>query len=99
MLIDFFNSIVLVFIFICISVNSESNIRNYVVRQDFLASVKKHEYDIFDQTENHLHYYIEGKRFMKEIIEVIAAPSKEVVGKLQRQAGFGYKANGQQIYN
>ncbi len=92
MLIRFFISILLLSIFICVSVNSQSNIRNYVVRQDFFSDVKRREYDVFDQTETNLHYYIEAQRLGRETIQVFASPSNEVVGRLRREFGFMYKA-------
>ena len=92
MLIRFLVSILLLSISICVFANSESNIRNYVIRQDFLADVKKREYNIFDQTETKLHYYIEARRLGKESIEIFASPSKQVVGKLKREFSFMYKA-------
>jgi hypothetical protein len=92
MSINFFTFILLLYIFICVSINSQSDIRNYVVRQDFFSDVKKREYDVFDQTETNLHYYIEARRLGRETIEVIASPSKQVVGKLKREFSFMYKA-------
>ncbi len=92
MLINSFTSIFLLFVFTCISVNSETVVRNYVVRKDFLADIKKREFDIFDQTESTLQYYIEAKRNFGEKIEIIAAPSKQVVAKLKRNISFMYKA-------
>ena len=92
MLINSFTSIFLLFIFICVSANSENSPRSYVVRKEFLAQIKKREFDIFDQTESTLQYYIEAKRNFGEYIEIIAAPSKQVVAKLKRDVAFRYKA-------
>jgi hypothetical protein len=93
MLIRFFASILLLSIFIFVSVYSQNNIRNYVVHQDFLADVKKREYNIFDQTESNLVYYIEAGRLGFEKIQVFASPSKQLVGTLKRVFSFMYKAS------
>jgi hypothetical protein len=57
-------------------VNSQSNIRNYVIHKDFLADVKRREFNVFDQTEQNLQYFIEAKRNFGETIKIIASPSK-----------------------
>jgi hypothetical protein len=92
MLINFFTLILLVIILIYVPVNSENNIRNYFIRTHFLADYKKREYDIFDQSENNIQYFIEARRTFGENIQIVASPSKQVVGKLKRDYfSFWYK--------
>jgi hypothetical protein len=71
-------------------VNSQSNIRNYVIHKDFLADIKRREFNVFDQTEQNLQYFIEAKRNFGETIKIIASPSKQVVGELKREVSFMY---------
>ncbi len=92
MSINFFTSLLLLFLFIYIPVNSQNNIRNYVIHKDFFADIKRREFNVFDQTEKNLQYFIEAKRNFGETIEIIASPSKQVVGKLKREVSFMYKA-------
>jgi hypothetical protein len=92
MSIDFFTSILLLFILIYIPVNSENNIRNYVIHKSFLADIKTREFDVFDQTEKQLQYFIEARRNFGETIEIVASPSKQVIGKLKHVFSFNYKA-------
>ncbi len=72
--------------------NCQSTLSNYVIRKSFLADIKKREFDVFDQTENNLQYFIEARRNFGEAIEIIASPSKQVIAKLKRNFSFMYKA-------
>ncbi len=91
MLVNSFTSI-LFFILICISVNSQSTPRSYVISKNLLGDIKRREFDVFDQSENNLQYFIEAKRNFGEAIDIVAASSKQVVAKLKRKFSFMYKA-------
>jgi hypothetical protein len=83
MLIHFYISVFLLTSIILSNVNPEDTIRQYVIRRDFFRGFKASEYSVYDKTEKHIYYRIESNYGLLPNMEIIAYPSKQVVGRLQ----------------
>jgi hypothetical protein len=93
MLIHFYISVFLLTSTIVSNVNPQGALRQYVVHRDFLRGLKASEYSVYDKTEKHVYYRIESNYGLPSNIEIIAYPSKQVVGRLQPKLKlFGYNA-------
>jgi hypothetical protein len=65
------------------SVDSQGAVQEYVIRRDFFVGLKAGEFSVYDKSEKQVYYRIESKYGVMQNVEILAYPSKQVVGRLQ----------------
>jgi hypothetical protein len=69
-------------------VNAENGpLRVYTLRKDYFNGIKAAEFSVFDTSQKTLYYRIESKFTFMPQFELVAYPSKQVVGKLKSKFG------------
>ncbi len=62
-------------------------LRAYTLRKDFFNGIKAGEFSVFDISKKTLYYRIESKYTFMPKFDLVAYPSKQVVGKLESKFG------------
>ena len=62
-------------------------LRVYTLRKDFFNGIKVAEFSVFDISKKTLYYRIESKYSIMPKFDLVAYPSKQVVGKLESKFG------------
>lgn len=65
----------------------DGSLRAYSIRKDFFNGVKAAEFSVFDISKKTLYYRIESKYSLMPKFDLVAYPSKKVVGKLESKIG------------
>ena len=68
--------------FLVYSIQSNTPIKEYLVRRDAFSGFKAAEYSVYDKDKKHLYYRIESKVSILQNVELRAQPSKKVIGRL-----------------
>ncbi len=79
-----------VFLFVTIAcwVNAQAGpLRVYSLRKDFFNGLKAAEFSVFDISKKTLYYRIESKHIIMPKFDLVAHPSKKIVGKLESKIG------------
>lgn len=72
---------------ICPFSAQDGPLRAYTLRKDFFNGIKAAEFSVFDISKTTLYYRIESKYSLLPKFDLIAYPSKKVVGKLEGKLG------------
>ena len=64
-----------------------SPLRTYALRKDYFNGIKAAEFSIYDISKKTLYYRIESRYSLLPKFDLVAYPSKQVVGKLEGKVG------------
>jgi len=82
-----FYCVVLLVTVVCRISAQTSPLRVYTLRKDFFNGLKAAEFSVFDVSKKTLYYRIESKHTIMPKFDLIAHPSKKIVGKLESKIG------------
>jgi hypothetical protein len=79
---------VFLLVIILCSINAQDGpIRAYGIRKDYFNGIKASEFSVYDISKTTLYYRIESKFSIMPKFDLIAYPSKKLVGKLESKVG------------
>ena len=79
--------VVLLITVVCQFNAQDGPLRSYTIRKDYFNGIKAAEFSVYDISKNTLYYRIESRYSLMPKFDLVAYPSKQVVGKLESKIG------------